>query len=1351
MFPWFQLLVLGIIWKAFEDFWEEQLGDAEDAIREKLRSLKAGEEVSPAPLLVKVLAVDQAADTLTILVRGPLTLPRSITPFMRVEVVISRGDVHLTGSDPPIRIKEWLTVIGDLPINKDQGSGEKDVKDSKGKLFEGSLGFGYDKGAWLGEGSLKFGVAPMRIGGAIYGGISDRGMVLGLDAEFPRAGAIPLGPTGLGLRGIGGDFAHNFIARLEKAGLPIASPSAFDYVTWARDRASIDRWKPGPIDKTAVGIGVRTVLCTMVDQGFIFELNPVGFAFLIPGGVFILGGKGVLLRRKGFGVESYFVVDFASASLAFGAGVNIEIKSPPEELLGDGITTLKGSGLLDVFFSFSNPTAWFFDLGREDKPVLLEILTDVPLISMLFSEKAEAYLRINHHRIAFGAGFSIGGTFKLKDVLELTARLGASLHGYMGRDPLVIRGKLDVLGELGIKVFGTFSFTLTGHATVFVYFPTPVLFRFELSFNLDLPWPLPDVPGKKGFGDDEIIAPAITSPLLAGSFTVSGTTTIQDRKITVSHTVSERQWMPGVDKVWPDLELVVPFSRRVLDKTNKVTGVTPTIVAYATTGGYDVKEELTKLEILDLVHNSVVPNVQAVWADGPGGDTALLQVLGTDPFSWLTSQTSAATFANSTPSRIREAFFGFGPPETFAFPRRFDDMFVTPLAEPARLLLEFQPNLATRVMRAKDVHLRFMSGGEEIGVDQVVLFLVGLSRRDKLVVVQEDVDVSLFDGGQIVGEVRLVLAAFTLPEARTSLRVHTQLGAELLIYGVRYREAAKKTGLKLKKTLLVPGRYRLTVEGTSKAEHPEFSTHPELYPSAAPIGWQATQEFEVVYPESLHPYICYSTFGDNRRFSRDQHPWTTWTANSWDPAQFGFGLPLYRQYHLVVRFLVSYVGAMFDNTPLKLRVTYEKGGELVHTVTGTSVSDGSSSMLPESQAWIAAMGGAVPADQELVFPQLLPNPGVARLTIFFNHPAGGEVPIEEWTGIVSRFNNFREHLTWKSTCLTTHYNAAGRWTRSPCPTLGGAPADKGMFELYFAGGIGSLISEDKLFKPPKVASPVSPLLAEALETDQIVAYPSELTVPPLDWLLPPALAGHLGGLDNSAGLRFGRFAADSGVRFSAGGDALRGFVDPVLETTIEALTDALGRPYALWVRTPEPVDWRRVTVTLSVRHVEPADECPTRYAHRHPLELGITVLPSPDGSSAFLIATFTGPAIVLPRGEYTLTLRFDPAKAGLPLLRPSIQLGTGSELVTLRFVQPLGKPWPRPSDGVYIPNHLVEIVVKHLKFPPETWIEAYQKNMTAEELERRIDAFLSPPGPAATETDALPESPRLLKSEGENT
>src|SRR5262249_30851617 len=90
--------------------------------------------------------------------------------------------------------------------------------------------------------------------------------------------------------------------------------------------------------------------------------------------------------------------------------------------------------------------------------------------------------------------------------------------------------------------------------------------------------------------------------------------------------------------------------------------------------------------------------------------------------------------------------------------------------------------------------------------------------------------------------------------------------------------------------------------------------------------------------------------------------------------------------------------------------------------------------------------------------------------------------------------------------------------------------------------------------------------------------------------------------------------------------------------------------------------------------VAPENGCPKSYAHRQPLELAVTVLPSPDGSSAFLVGSFAGVAVRLPRGEFTLTLQFDPNKAGLPPLRPSVLVGPGSELVMLRFLQPLGKP-----------------------------------------------------------------------------
>ncbi|MBW7459941.1 hypothetical protein K0U00_38365, partial [Paenibacillus sepulcri] len=385
--------------------------------------------------------------------------------------------------------------------------------------------------------------------------------------------------------------------------------TAADYVKWARETSSIDRWMAGPIDQTSVGVGIRTVICTKADEGYAIELNPVGFAFLLPGGTFIFGGKGVLLKQKGFGAEGYFVFDAERASLALGVGVNIDLE------------LLKGSGQLDIFFSFSDPTAWYLDLGTESKPVKLEVLQKIPVISLLFSQKAEAYLRINHHRIAFGATLAIGGTFEIGDILKLISKLAVSLHAYMGWDPLLVNARIKVHGEIGIKVW-KFEFILSGDAEAEVYFPSPTLFRFEIAGKMNLPWPIPDVPFSKSFGDDIVNPPSISSPLAAGTYIIGGTPTVQKQPVDAIHIISDLQWNLDSDKPWPDLELVVPFSRRVTDRTGKVEA--SQAVSPSVQGGYTVTDELLELELTDLVHAIPVPDVRAVWADGPGGGMAQL-------------------------------------------------------------------------------------------------------------------------------------------------------------------------------------------------------------------------------------------------------------------------------------------------------------------------------------------------------------------------------------------------------------------------------------------------------------------------------------------------------------------------------------------------------------------------------------------------------------------------------------------------------------------------------------------------------------------------------------------------------
>jgi hypothetical protein len=1306
MVDWFEELVVGVIWKAIDDALKSLAGKAETEIITALRGLTAGQQLASSPL-VKVLAVDNAADTVTLLVRGAFSFSGT-TPFLRVEVVVSRSNVHLTGGAPPIDVLTWQTVIGDLKIVKDGA-------------FEGSLGFGVDGDAMVGEGSLK--LLPIKAGAAIYGGISDRGMVLGLDAEIPPGAAVPLGPTGLGLRGLGGDFAYNFMARLEEGGIEIPKPSAKDYVVWARDRASIDRWKAAPIDKTTVGVGIRTVLCTMADQGFAFELNPIGFSLLTPGAL-VLGGKGVLLKRKGFGAEGYFVVDVASASLALGVGVNIEIKAIPDELnSGFNVTLLKGSGQLDMFFSFSDPTAWSLDVGTESRPVRLEVLTDVPVINILFSEKAEAYFRINHHRISFGAKIGIGGSFKVGRLIELVARLETSFAAYIGWDPFLVRAQIKVLGELGIKVW-EFGFLISGEASPTVYFPSPTLFRFEVSFKLDLPWPIPDISASKAFGDDIATPPGLTCPLLAGEYDVSGARTTQGQNVVATHVFMDRQWALGTEKPWPDVDLVVPFSRRVTDDSGSVVGAA---VSSRNEGGYDVVDRLTRLELLDLTHGVPVAGAKAVWVDGPDGGTPLLHVLGTDPFSWITPQTDTASYLSPIPPLTVDIFFGAGPSEMLTDVTRFGNVLITPPAGGATLTTSFEPTLSTRVLRTSVLDLSFRDAlGAPIQVDEVNLFLVGFSRSILSESTVHGAALDIVDLGPIFAEVRLTAVTFRFLTPRTDIQFLVDQKQQLLVWGIRYREAADTFTVTSTRTLLVPGHYRLTIEGRSTAVHPEFSTHPELYPSAPAIDWRVVQEFHTTYPGSLRPYIYYATLGDSRIFSKVQHPWTTWTAAAWDPTLLGVGFPAYRNYHVVVRFLVPYLGAVFSDVPLKMRIAYEDGTLVDQTMTPAANPDGEGSLLPQSQTWIAAHGGSVAPDQEIVLLSTLPVGGAAALILFFDDPGGdGEVVIDQWSGYVSRFMDFRGHVAWPATALTSWYDAAGHHTRPQCASLHPFRHSTPRKRRDYFGSSGMDAMQIERMLPGKTELDFAVLDMES-EGD----LGAELTIAPPDWRLPAALKQELEDLGPATGLRFIEFCRATGVRFNDGsGDSLDGIHDTVSVTTIEAVVDGASRPYAIWLRTPEPLDWRRVTASLRIKHVTPASGCPTSYAKRSALDLAVELLPSPDGSSVLIVGAFAGDPVRLPRGEYTLKMTFDSERPGLPKLRPSASVGSLPETGSVRFIQPLGQDWPAPSTGITVPRDLLDLLIEAVPFDPSIWVDGWQAAVSASEIRRRIEAIYPPAPP----------------------
>ncbi|MEI9902843.1 MAG: hypothetical protein WDN06_01830 [Asticcacaulis sp.] len=201
------------------------------------------------------------------------------------------------------------------------------------------------------------------------------------------------------------------------------------------------------------------------------------------------------------------------------------------------------------------------------------------------------------------------------------------------------------------------------------------------------------------------------------------------------------------------------------------------------------------------------------------------------------------------------------------------------------------------------------------------------------------------------------------------------------------------------------------------------------------------------------------------------------------------------------------------------------------------------------------------------------------------------------------------------------------------------------------------------------------------------------------------MADCFAALDDTAPQRFARLADLSGIRFGRPEvqDRLDRLLVPAGQTELAALGDGTEQVLGLWLRTPEPVDWPRVTATLKVRHVEGASGCPAGYADRNPLLLDLDILPSPDFASAFLAGRFAGDRIYLPRGEYELTLRFDPAAPGLPRLYPAAVVGPAPETVVWRFIQPFGLNWPLPAGAGDWHINMMVVKQSHFVSNPHLW------------------------------------------------
>lgn len=1222
-----------------------------------LNGLKVGKRLSSSPL-IKVIAKDEEEGTITFLIRGRMKINKGrFSPFVRIEIRLLTTQLG---------VDAVTTFIAELKFVESEATPVTEVR----------MGLGYDGLVFSGRGMAR--VTPIGFGLDIFlGGVSDRGIMLGIDVFLPVP--VLLGSSGLGLSGIGGDYAHNFKPRLE-SGLEaegtklnletgdtppeepveaVRNPTAIHYIQWARNPdEALDRWVEAPPDETAIGIGVRAYVSDVPSSGNVLQIGSAGFAVFTPGAVIILGGEGKLLNSDSIGFEAFAVIDAASGSFALGGGV--EVKIPSSGALIELI------GKFDSFFSRSDPGSWFITLGTERDPNRAKFL-------VLFS--AKTYFEINHYRVAFGVELTWREGIKLASILEVFILGGGGLRALIGWNPRQLAGALKLFAEAGFRIL-KIKLSAKLNVEVWGHVPKPRILEATTTVTLNLPWPIPDARIKiKLPREKEDIAPEIKLPFREGENIRTG----------ALHALSGRQWdlvepsANAVDQPWPDVHIVVHFSRRVTDETGKVLGAA---VAAENNGGYDVFHRLTMLELTDVVNGVPVEGIQAAWAESPDGETAQLHVLAQDPYSWLFWNESVSSAIGAPVPATALQLFGLGEEAVFETPRRFGKVEIAP-AGPAALGNAYSFALPRRTIACAEMTLLLRApGGQPVFADEFRFYVL-----EHRTVPTSEAFVSLPDMSfpavpasftEIFPDLYLVGYEVTIPPGTAIDRVRLvgQVAAAgtvqaIVLYGVLFREVPVPSQTCQERVILTPGRYRLDLAGATSAVSVDGNAEPE------PLDWSLVQEFEVIFPYSLRPYLRDTTVGDSRLF-RD-------AAFAWDPTLYGIGFPAYRGYLPAIRFIVPYLSAMFPT--LRFRLAYEEEGGPVYSFTAEPVpaAGGDNSLLEPAQDFLDWVGCPVGIDEELLATEPLPQAGGAEVRLIFDAPGGQSTVLDSWNCVVSRFLGFAEQMTLGQTTLRRIYDADGPHALPPCFT----PGNLGFANRRSIGG-------GRLDPPAFAATPVlpppgpGPLLPADFLIGANPPFPDELDEPPLNWRLPSTLAAHLEDDSVPLPVAFARFAADSGAVFSdLPGNPMFGLANPVEETAVEGIADGAGRLFAIWLRTPEPVDWRRCAASLRIRHLVDDDGCSRDYAYRRPMDLAVEMLPGPDASSAFLVGSLGNIRTRLPRGEYELVLSFDPAAADLPRLRPGPAVTGPKETVMLKFLQMNGLAWPLPNAAVAVPGHML--------------------------------------------------------------
>jgi hypothetical protein len=1151
-------------------------------------------------------------------------------------------DDQLNHGPEYIQNVELLAVLGDVRIS--------------GNSYEVILGYGFDKGPPAFEaarGKIALKTPPLSID-AFLAGSPEGGFVLDFGIGTNNSGSsgfpliIPLGPSGFALQGIGGTFADNFrpnLAPTTGASEP-EHPTAFDYIKWAQEQAMkpLDGWRPLKAGEGHVGgVGLRTDIIDLFSNGGLIRIRDAGFLALSDGPLAITGGRGQLLSLPpaNFRFDLISALDFNS--LTYAAMGAVALSLPGDK---DSFEIISAEGAITAQISLKNARDWFFNVGTDNAPIKGSFLKDV------FT--ASVFCMTSFDRIYVGSRVSFGGKDFNFFGLKIDAYFGMETRAKLGFQPIHFEGHLILFGGLGIQIW---KFKLGIELSGAVYLAILKPFKLELSvgWQISLPWPLPDISGTvRLLSIDQPTLPEIAKPILLKAATrlsgdFGGLTDSPIQKLGALHTLSGLQFdiENETSKIWPDSELALPFYKKLADRTGKLLSAP---VGTYNEGAVKVNHRLDVLTLYRVNETDgsevEVPNLQGVWVVGPAAKqgslntpTARLHFPANDPFRWLDQFQNTEIVTTEMPPVGQEFDFGVGPAE-LGNPEVLLATIIIARAGPVGIDLISDPSFAlpTRVARMSRATFSMLEiDGTAVGtLSRAVLTFVSFEKAEfsrfnsdrqlRLLSVTEQKrqsDTVYFARIEVTDSGRMDFDNFTISYNGANGCVegvkpaNDRCDATTSLYRVTLFGAATRSVTVKERVILQPGLYRIAVQGSSDWR----------VQGAPKVGsWQYTQKFRIVPPPTITPYIAYVTLGDER-------PYNLKGKNIWNPTPHGLGFPGYTALKGSVVFRPDYFSKIFKN--VNVAFSSPAGTSQVVPVKVSGVDERFESA--SSARWQRDAGGLYGFAEELLF-DALDEPGVAEIQISYDDTVSGKnVKLDAWTFETSRYADVVAHLQLAEPNVTVARSS---------------------------------ISQTE-------AGPEAKAIA-ALDESAVTGIPADVLTIPTQWRLPPAFKPQHLNFEEQAPLSLLRFVERSAIPISrTNSDPLFGVMQRPRQTVIEAFTDRDGKGFCFWVRTPEPLDWRRLSLRALVYTLVENPAGTASLPDLPPLPLELVFTPSPDGASALMFARSGETFVRLPKGLYVIEGKFALKAPGLSHLRMRVDNTQEFQDVKIRLANTFGASFPR--------------------------------------------------------------------------